>query len=499
MGVTLDPSYAFPLPIFGINYLDFEFGSPDTQLALLFAGVLAAGNIQRPKLGIDAARRQRRLLRDRGAVERSALRRRRRARGRARADLAAVDRRSTSAGSPRRSRRLTLQYQFRFDGYVARSHDVARTSRVPSSTVTNGLGGAWEYRRGGYSLVLQRRLVRRASAGSAWGSARTARRRRSRPTRSTRASLSRDFYFNAVPEDPSERRLVRRPATSIGSPSISSGCSTTPGSTACRRPGVRFGELAMARGSYSFNIFEQYRLDLFLEQAWGRDRAFDDELAADHRHRRRGQPPGAVGIRSCARTSARACCRTATATSDRRRSRLCAEAASMTRPDLLPRRPPRPLRCHSTAERQPAVPRQPRLLLAARGRLPRRQGARHGPRRHHRSRLIDGASSCSIAHPGRDDIIVGEEVSCRLPGRRHRGAPRRLRDDRGAAPRHPAAAAQRLRRDGAPARGAASSSRSIICCISIEARCRSTTTCGCSTRCRRSRSATARCWRRTTC
>ena len=39
--------------------------------------------------------------------------------------------------------------------------------------------------------------------------------------------------------------------------------------------GVRFGELAMARGSYSFNIFEQYRLDLFLEQAWGRDRAFD--------------------------------------------------------------------------------------------------------------------------------------------------------------------------------------------------------------------------------
>ena len=35
--------------------------------------------------------------------------------------------------------------------------------------------------------------------------------------------------------------------------------------------GVRFGELAMARGSYSLNIFEQYRLDLFLDQAWGRD------------------------------------------------------------------------------------------------------------------------------------------------------------------------------------------------------------------------------------
>ena len=51
MGVTIDPSYAFPLPIFGINYLDFEFRGPDSQLAMLFAGVLAAGNIQRPKLG----------------------------------------------------------------------------------------------------------------------------------------------------------------------------------------------------------------------------------------------------------------------------------------------------------------------------------------------------------------------------------------------------------------------------------------------------------------
>jgi hypothetical protein len=40
--------------------------------------------------------------------------------------------------------------------------------------------------------------------------------------------------------------------------------------------GVRFGEMAVARGSYSINIFEQYRMDLFLEQAWGRDRAFDD-------------------------------------------------------------------------------------------------------------------------------------------------------------------------------------------------------------------------------
>lgn len=37
--------------------------------------------------------------------------------------------------------------------------------------------------------------------------------------------------------------------------------------------GVRFGELAMVRGSYSLNVFDIYRLDLFLEQAWGRERS----------------------------------------------------------------------------------------------------------------------------------------------------------------------------------------------------------------------------------
>ena len=50
IGTTIDPSFDFPLPILGINYLDFEFGSPDSQLALLFGGVLVLGNIQRPKL-----------------------------------------------------------------------------------------------------------------------------------------------------------------------------------------------------------------------------------------------------------------------------------------------------------------------------------------------------------------------------------------------------------------------------------------------------------------
>ena len=62
----------------------------------------------------------------------------------------------------RRFRKPRFQYQFRFDGYVRdRTTDEAFT--VPSSTVTNGLGGAWEYRRGGYSLLLDGAWFVRAS------------------------------------------------------------------------------------------------------------------------------------------------------------------------------------------------------------------------------------------------------------------------------------------------------------------------------------------------
>jgi hypothetical protein len=35
--------------------------------------------------------------------------------------------------------------------------------------------------------------------------------------------------------------------------------------------GVRFGELVMTRGSYAFNVFDQYRLELFLDHAFGRE------------------------------------------------------------------------------------------------------------------------------------------------------------------------------------------------------------------------------------
>lgn len=274
MGVTLDPSYAFPLPILGINYLNFEFrGRPDTQLAVLFAGVLAAGNVQRPKIGgtpLDAS------------VDFFAI------------AVPSSDRLFDASGERERERlltwplttganigwqytpfqKLTGQYQFRFDGYV-KDRTTAESFRRPVSTVTNGWGGAWEYRRAGYSLVMNGTWFARAGWRD-WGYGDVP-----APVQESRstyvkysASLSRDFYFNVF-------HKVHVNAAWFGGEHLDRFAKYQFGMFDDTRihgvpaSGVRFGELGVARGSYSFNIFDQYRLDLFLEQAWGRDRAFD--------------------------------------------------------------------------------------------------------------------------------------------------------------------------------------------------------------------------------
>ena len=273
MGVTLDPSYAFPLPIFGINYLNFELGGrPDTQLAVLFAGVLAAGNLQRPKLGggpFDAS------------VDFFAI------------AVPSSDRVYDAGGERERERLLTWplttgvnlgwqytpfqkvtgQYQFRFDGYV-RDTTTDETYRVPSSTVTNGVGAAWEYRRAGYSVGVNGTWFARAGWRQ-WGDA---------PDGATAAasarhvkygaSLSRDFYFNVF-------HKIHLNAAWFGGQDLDRFAKYQFGMFDDTRlhgvpaSGVRFAGLGVARGSYSLNIFEQYRLDLFLEQGWGRDKTID--------------------------------------------------------------------------------------------------------------------------------------------------------------------------------------------------------------------------------
>ena len=113
---------------------------------------------------------------------------------------------------------------------------------------------------------------------------------------------------------------------------------------------------------------------------------------------------------------------------------------------------------------------------------------------------IDGALELLSAHPGLpDDFIIGEEVSCRFPGTRPRGPPRRLRHDRGAASRAAAAARQRLRRHRAACARRTCSSRSITCCFFYRGQMPLDAYLRAARRgARRSRRATGRCCRRTT-
>jgi len=271
IGTTVDPSYGYPLPMLGIDYLNFQFGSPNQQLAILFAGVLAAGNIQRSKIGhthldasIDffgiAAPSSDRVY---GAVTEAKAER----------VLNWPETLGFNLGwQATPFQKAALQYQFRFDGY-ARDTTTADNFDVPSSTVTQGIGGAWEYRRGGYSLLLNGTWYGR-SVWQPWGLHDPAAEASTTTTPSTydkyQVSLSRDFYLNPLSKIHLNGayfggdRLDRFSRYQFGM-FDDTRIHGVPAS------GVRYGELAMVRGSYSLNIFEQYRLDLYLDRAWGRD------------------------------------------------------------------------------------------------------------------------------------------------------------------------------------------------------------------------------------
>lgn len=267
MGVLVDPSYRFPLPLGGINYLNFEVqGRSDTQFALLFAGVLAAGNLQRPHIGktpLDASV-------DFFAIATPAWDRLFDG-GRSRdAESLLTWPLSTSVNLGWQATpfvRLSTQYQFRFDGF-ARDSTTDESFVVPSSTTTHGIGGSLEYRRGGYSLVANATRYQRSS-WKPWGPAGAL---TDSPAGYTKYSLvmSRDFHLDAFQKlhvDASwfgGRDLDRFSRYQFGM-FDDTRIHGVPAS------GIRFDELRMTRGSYSFNIFDQYRLDLFLEQAWGRE------------------------------------------------------------------------------------------------------------------------------------------------------------------------------------------------------------------------------------
>jgi hypothetical protein len=271
MGVTLDPSFGFPLPIFGINYLDFAFGGPDSQLAMLFGGVLAAINVQKPKVGntpfdasIDffgiAVPATDRLFVDGEEVASQNV-------------LTWPITTGVNLGwQATPFQKLSAHYQFRFDAYVS-DRETAEEFELPDSTVTHGVGLGYEFRRWGYSLVGSATLFKRAS-WSAWGLDEGA--GLPEPQRDYARyslSLSRDLYFGF--------HKIHMNAAYFGGRDLDRFSRYQFGMFDDTRihgvpaSGLRFDTLALARGSYSFNLFDQYRLDLFFEHGRGRDLSID--------------------------------------------------------------------------------------------------------------------------------------------------------------------------------------------------------------------------------
>lgn len=267
LGVTYDPSFDFPIPLGGLNYLDFDFLGKDNQLAMVFGGVLALINVQRPRLWSDRFDASVDLF----AIAIKGNDRTYDARGERPGERVQTLPFSTGVNLGWRLsqfHRAVFQYQFRFDGAWP-DEQTAADFTVPNSTVTNGVGLTWDWKRAGYgSQVSATRHVR--SSWRTWGY-------QANPEHGSAsylkysASLNRDVSFGLhkihlnVAYYGGER-LDRFSAYQFGF-FDDHRIHGVPAS------GLRFAELGMVRGSYSFNLFDQYRFDVFLDHARGREDA----------------------------------------------------------------------------------------------------------------------------------------------------------------------------------------------------------------------------------
>jgi hypothetical protein len=265
LGTDIDPSFDYPLPIGGVNILDFNFLNRNLQLALLYGGVIALGNVQHANLwggrfDISGDFFGLALKANDDVFD---------AQGKRSGER--VNRIPVALGlnvgyqvTP--FQKITGHYEFKYDAYF-RDPTTAPGFVVPSSTVTNGEGAGYEYRRRGYSLLANAAVYRRTT-WAVWGDG-GAFDAADRTYAKYDAGVSKDFVFQTFHTIHfngtyfAGQRLDRFSMYQFGL------------FDATRMHGVpaavRFAELGMFRGSYSFNLFDQYRLDLFFDHANGRD------------------------------------------------------------------------------------------------------------------------------------------------------------------------------------------------------------------------------------
>jgi hypothetical protein len=270
-GADIDPSFDYPLPIGGINILDFNFLNRNLQFALLFGGVIAFGNVQRANLwggkfdaSVDffglALKSNDDVFDEAGKISGER-----------------VDRIPASTGfnigyQATPFQKVTGHYEFHYDAYF-RDAETAPDFVIPSSTATNGVGVGYEYHRRGYSLLANATAYRRTT-WEPWGPA-GALTDAGRDYSRYDVGLSKDFTYATF-------QTIHLNGTYFGGQDLDRFSMYQFGLfDAARMHGVpsavRFADLVMFRGSYSFNLLDQYRLDLFLDHARGRDPQLDDQ------------------------------------------------------------------------------------------------------------------------------------------------------------------------------------------------------------------------------
>jgi hypothetical protein len=269
LGADIDPSFDYPLPIGGVNILDFNFLKRNYQLALLYGGVIALGNIQKAnlwggKFDVSADFFGLALKANDDVFDARGKR------GEERVNRIPVALGLNLGYQVTPFHKIVTHYEFKYDAYF-RDAITAPGFVLPSSTATNGIGAGYELRRRGYSLLANASAYRR-STWEAWGDA-GAFDAGTRTFTKYDIGLSKDFAFNTF-------HTIHFNGTYFGGQRLDRFSMYQFGLfDATRMHGVpaavRFAELGMFRGSYSFNLFEQYRLDVFLDRAVGREPGID--------------------------------------------------------------------------------------------------------------------------------------------------------------------------------------------------------------------------------
>jgi hypothetical protein len=266
MGTIIDPAFDFPLPILGVSHLDFDFLERDVQFSLLFGGVLAFGNFQKSRVlgapidvSVDfsgiAIRGNDKVFNQGGEI-----------------DEARIKTRPLAVGVNigwqfTNFQKIIGGYQVAYNEYTA-AEETSEEFVIPTDTVTNGASLGYEVSRGGYRLSMSAQYAKRAN-WKPWGNVSFF----DPETRSYlkySATLAKDFFlspFQKLHFDVGYFGGERLDRFTMYQPSLFD----TTRIHGVPSAAVRFKELTLFRGSYGFNVMDQYRFDVFVDQGFGKD------------------------------------------------------------------------------------------------------------------------------------------------------------------------------------------------------------------------------------